>query len=79
MTKDDQEDKMRIYCAAAAMYAKAHNVMLSNVNFDDICKFMDSLDEAGAEELGELANEFEYRDEAVWFGDKRVMWVLTTH
>jgi hypothetical protein len=78
MIKDDQ-DKVRIYCAAASMYAKAHDVKLSSVSFEDICKFMDSLDEADAEELGELANEFEYRDGAVWFGDKRVMWVQTTH
>jgi hypothetical protein len=78
MMKHDQ-DKVLIYCAAASMYAKAHDVKLSNVTFEEICKFMNSLDEAGAEELGELANKFEYRDGAVWFGDKRVMRVQTTH
>jgi hypothetical protein len=78
MMKDD-EDKMRVYCAAAYMCAKARDVNLSNVTFEDICKFMDSLDEAGEEELGELANELECRDGAVWFGDKRVMWMPTMH
>jgi hypothetical protein len=78
MTKDDQ-DKVRFYCAAACMYAKAHDVKLSNVTFEDICQFMDSLDEVDAEELGVLANRFEYRDGAMWFGDKRVMSVQTTH
>ena len=78
MMKDDQ-DKVRIYCAAASMYAKANDVKLSNVTFEDICRYIDGLDEAGAEELGELAKEFEYRDGAEWFGDKRVMRVQTTH
>jgi hypothetical protein len=78
MTKDDQ-DKVRFYCAAATMYAEVHDVKLSNVSFEDICKFMDSLDEVDAEELGELANKFEYRDGAVWFGDKRVMLMPTMH
>jgi hypothetical protein len=40
---------------------------------------MDSLDEVDAEELGVLANRFEYRDGAVWFGDKRVMLMPTMH
>jgi hypothetical protein len=44
MMKDDQ-DKVLIYCAAASMYAKAHDVKLSNVTFEEICKFMDGLDE----------------------------------
>jgi hypothetical protein len=78
MMKDDL-DKVRFYCAAAYMCAKAHDTKLSNLTFEDICKFMDGLDEAGAEALGEFANEFECRDGAVWFGDKRVMWVPTIH
>jgi hypothetical protein len=78
MMKDDL-DKVRFYCAAAYMCSNADDMKLSNLTFEDICKFMDSLDEAGTEEVGEFANEFEYRDGAVWFGDKRVMWMPTIH
>jgi hypothetical protein len=76
--KDDQ-DQMRIYCAAAYMCAKANNMKLSKLTFEDICNFMDGLDEDGAEVLGEFADKLEYRDGAVWFGDKWVMSVQTTH
>jgi hypothetical protein len=41
--KDDL-DKVRFYCAAAYTCAKAHDTKLSNLTFEDICKFMDSLD-----------------------------------
>jgi hypothetical protein len=78
MMKEDP-DRMRIYCAAAYMCAKAHDVKLSNLTFEDVCNFMDSLDEDGAEVLGEFADKLEYRDGAVWFGGKQVMWMPTTH
>lgn len=70
---------MRIYCAAAYMCAKAHDTKLSNLTFEDICNFMDRLDEGGAEVLGEFADKLQYQDGAVWFGDKRVMWTPTMH
>ena len=49
--RDESDAMVGAIHIAASMYAKAHDVKLSNVSFEDICKFMDGLDEVDAEEL----------------------------